>query len=128
MVKSVVNALVENNVNGFKSIKLIHAKWQLPIVKRILINSLFTNQTVDLFKCSDSRCQCCQQILLEKFLYIKKFLLKTKMTCDSRNFICIVICPIYQEQYIGKTRIQNSEIVSEFTSNIFGSLIMKNAR
>ena len=36
LVKSAVNTLVENNVNGFKNIMLIHAKRQPPNLKRIL--------------------------------------------------------------------------------------------
>ena len=65
LVKSGVNTLVENNVNGFKNIRLIHAKRQPPNLKRILTNSLFTNKTVGVFKCSDSSCLCCQQLLME---------------------------------------------------------------
>ena len=38
LVKSGVNTLVENNVNGFKNIRLIHAKRQPPNLKRILVN------------------------------------------------------------------------------------------
>ena len=38
LVKSGVNALVESNVNGFKNIRLIHAKQQPPNLKRILVN------------------------------------------------------------------------------------------
>ena len=44
LVKSGVNKLVENNVNGFKYIRLIHAKRQPPNLKRILTNSFFTNK------------------------------------------------------------------------------------
>ena len=93
LIKSGVNTLVENNVNGFKNIRLIHGKRQPPNLKRILTNSLFTNKTAGLFKCSDS---CCQQLLLEisyTFKNVgKQFFLKTKMTCDSRNLIYVVIC------------------------------------
>ena len=64
LVKSSVNTLVENNVNGFKNIRLIHVKRQPLNLKRILTNSLFTNKTAGVFKCSDSRCLCCQQLLL----------------------------------------------------------------
>ena len=64
-LKSGVNILVENNVNSFKNIRLIHAKRQPPNLKRILTNSLFTNEIVGVFKCSDSRCLCYQQLLLE---------------------------------------------------------------
>ena len=56
LVKSGVNTLVENNVNVFKNIKLIHAKRQPPNLKRILKNFLFTNNTTGLFKYSGSRC------------------------------------------------------------------------
>ena len=62
LVKSAVNTLVENNVNGFKNIMLIHGKRQSPNLKRILTNSLFTNKTTDVFKCLDRRCLCCQQL------------------------------------------------------------------
>ena len=97
LVKSGVNTLIENNVNDFKSIRLVHAKRQPPNLKRILANSLFTNKRAGAFKCSDSRCLCCHQLLLEiSFTFKdvgKQFFLKTKMTCERRNLIYIVICP-----------------------------------
>ena len=65
LVKSGVNALVENNINGYRNIRLIHAKRQPPNLKRILTYSLFTDKTVGVFKCLDTRCLCCQQLLLE---------------------------------------------------------------
>ena len=49
MVKSVANTQVENNVNSFKNITLSHAKRQPPNLKRILANSLFTNETASVF-------------------------------------------------------------------------------
>ena len=102
LVKSGVNTLVENNVNGFKKIKLIHAKRQPPNLKRIIRNSLFTDKTADVFKCSNSRCLCCQQLLLRisyTFKNIgKQFFLKMRMTCDSRNLIYVVICPKSKEE------------------------------
>ena len=51
LVKSGVNAPVENNVNGFKNIKLIHAKRQPANLIQILANSLFTSKTDGVFKC-----------------------------------------------------------------------------
>ena len=39
LVNSGVNTLNENNVNGFKNIRLIHGKQQPPNLKRILTNS-----------------------------------------------------------------------------------------
>ena len=114
MVKSGVNTLVENNVNDFKNIRLIHAKRQLPNLKKILTNSLFTNKTAGIFKCSDSRCLCCQQLLLEVSYTFenvgKEFFLKTKLTCDSRNLIYIVICPTCKEEQISETGIGNSKL------------------
>ena len=65
LIKCGVNTLVETYVNGFKNIRLIRPKRQPPNLKRILTNSLFTNETAGVFKCSDSRCLCCQQLLLE---------------------------------------------------------------
>ena len=109
MVKSGVNTLVENHVNGFKNIRLIHAKRQTPNLKKIWTNCLFTNKTAGVFKCSDSRCLCCQQLLLAityTFKIVgKQFFLKRKMTCDSRNLIYVVICLICKEEFIGKTEI-----------------------
>ena len=97
LLKSGVNTLVENNVNGFKNIRLIHAKRQPPNLKRILTNSLFKNKTAGVFNCSKRRCLCCWQLLLEisyTFKNVgKQFFLKRKMTYDSRNLIYVVICP-----------------------------------
>ena len=82
LVKSGVNTLVENNVNGFKNIRLIHAKRQPPNLKRIFTNSLFANKTAGVFKCempiiqmpvADSRCLCCQQLLLVISYTFKNF-------------------------------------------------------
>ena len=113
MVKSGVNTQVENNADGFKNIKLIHAKREPSNLKRIATNSLFTLKTAGVFKCSDSRCQCCQQLLLEISNTFKnvgeKFFLKTKMTCDSRNLIYVVI-PTHKEEYIGETGTGDSKL------------------
>ena len=91
-----VNTLVENNVSGFKNISLTHLK-QPPNLKRILMNILFTNKIVGVFKCSDSRCLCCQQLLLETSYAFenvgKQFFFKKEMMPDSRNLIYVVICP-----------------------------------
>ena len=118
LVKSGRNTLVENNVNGFKNIKLIHAKRQPPNLKRNLTNSLFTNKTAGVFKCSESRCLCCQQILLEisyKFKNVgKQFFFKTKMTCNSRNLIYVFIWPTCKEEYIGETVIGNTKVRDRF--------------
>ena len=57
LVKSGVNKLIENSVNGFKNISLIYAKRKPPNLKRILTtsNSLFTNKIAGIYKCSDGR-------------------------------------------------------------------------
>ena len=95
LVKSGVNTPAENNINGFKNIRLIQAKRQPPNLQRIFTNSLFTNKTAGIFKCSEN--------------VGKQFFLKTKMTCDSRNLIYIVICPTCKEECIGETGIDNSK-------------------
>ena len=114
LVKSDVNTLVENNVNDFKNVRLIHAKRQPPNLKRILTNSLFINKAAGVFKSSDSRCLCYQQLLLEisyTFKNVgKQFILKTKMTSDSRNLIYVVICPTYKKEHIGETGIGDSKL------------------
>ena len=114
LVKSGINALVENYVNIFKNIRLIHTKRQPPNLKRILTNSLFTNNITGVFKCLDSRCLSCQQLLLE-ILYTfknvgKQFFLKRKITCDSRNLTYVLICSTCEEQYIGETIIGDSKL------------------
>ena len=113
LIKSGVNTLVENNVNGFKN-RLKHAKRQSPNLKINLTNAFFTNKTAGVFKCSDTRCLCCQQLLLEisyTFKNVgKQFFLKTKMTCDSRNHIYVVICPTCKKEYIGETGIGDSKL------------------
>ena len=60
------------------------------------------------------QCLCCQQLLL-KISYTfknvgKQFLLKTKMTCESRNLIYVVICPTCKEEYIGETGTGDSKL------------------
>ena len=114
MIKSGVNTLVENNVIGFKKIRLIHTKRQPPNLKRNLTNSLFTNKIAGVFKCSDSRCLCCQQHLLEISYTFKdvgkQFFLKMKMTCASRNLIYVFICPTCKEEYIDETGIGDSKL------------------
>ena len=114
LVKSGVNTLIENNVNGFKDIKLIHAKRQPPNLKRLLTQSLFTSQTSGVFQCSDNRCNCCQHLLLKDSYTFKnsdkQFSLKCKMTCDSRNLIYVVICPTCKEEYIDETGIGESKL------------------
>ena len=40
----------------------------------------------------------------------KQLFLKTKMTCDSRSFIYVVICPTCKEEYIDETGIGDSKI------------------
>ena len=57
----------------------------------------------------------------------KQFFLKTKMICDSRNLIYVVICPTY----IGETETGNPKLIEGlgYTGNIFDSLKnMKNLR
>ena len=116
LVKSGVNTLIENNVNDFKSIRLVYAKRHPPNLKRILANSLFTNKIAGAFKCSDSRCLCCHQLLLEiSFTFKdvgKQFFLKTKMTCERRNLVYIVICPtlVNPEQAISNSEIYRKHI------------------
>ena len=114
MLKSGVNTLVENKVNGFKNIRLIHAKRRPPNLKRILTNSLFTNKTAGVFKYSDSRCLFCERLLVEiSYMFKnvgKQLFLKAKMACDRRNLIYVVICPACKEEYIGETGIVDSKL------------------
>ena len=113
LIKTSVKTLENNNVNGFKNINLIHAKRQPPNLKRILTKSLFTNQEPGVFKCRDSRCHCCQHLYLGEsytFKMGKKFILKNRMTCDSKNLIYVVTCSTCQEEYIGETGIGETKL------------------
>ena len=40
----------------------------------------------------------------------KQFSLKSKMTCESKNLIYVVICPTCKEEYIGETGIGDSKL------------------
>ena len=77
-------------------------------------NFLFTNKTAGVLKCSESRCLCCQQPLLEISYTFRNFgnqlFLKAKMTCDSRNLIYVAICSTGKEEYIGETGIGDSKL------------------
>ena len=77
LLKSGVNTLVKNNVNCFKNIKLIHAKLHPPNLKRTFTITSLISKTAVVFKCSDSRCLCCQQLLLESFYSFKNVHKKT---------------------------------------------------
>ena len=61
-----------------------------------------------MFSCGDKRCECCSYLLIYDHYTFKNvqitFKIKTRFTCDSFNFICIVLCDTYKEEYIGETR------------------------
>ena len=65
-IKNSVEFLKRNNVPGFKSIKLINRKRQPPNLKKMLTKTKFSNEEVDVKKCQDSRCECCESLLLSK--------------------------------------------------------------
>ena len=58
-------------------------------------------------KCNDSRCECCNYLLLtNKYTFKnvqKTFFLKSEMSCDSSNLIYVIICSSCGEEYIGET-------------------------
>ena len=100
-------------------------------LQRLIYKQLPYLQTAGVFKCSESRCLCCQQLFLEISYtfenFGKQFFLKMKMTCDRRNLM-YVINPTCKEEYIRETGIGDSKLQDRagYTGNKFDNLDMKN--
>ena len=109
MIKNAVETLKSNNVVGFKNINVIHGRRQPPNLKRILTSAEFSsknNAENGVFKCGKN-CKCCDSLLTQKSYTFKnvnqEFVVKSRMDCNSSNFIYVVICPTCKEEYIGET-------------------------
>ena len=105
--------LVQTKVNDhIKDIRLIHEKWQLPNLKRIL--TFFAIQTSGVFQCTDNICQCCQHLIIQSCFTLKniskQFFLKNRLSCDSRNLIYVAKYPTCKEENIGETGIGESRL------------------
>ena len=83
-IEDSVEVLKRNNVPGFESLKIIGIK-----------------------KCQDTRCECCNSLLLSKEYTFKNgnktFTLKTSISYISFNVIYVLICSGCLEEYIGET-------------------------
>ena len=106
-IKSSVNCLKNNNVSGFHNIKLIQSKRQSPNLKKLLTKAEFGEVLSGTFNCSDTRCECCNYLLINDHYTFKNdqitLKLKNRLTCDSFNLIYVVICDTCKEEYIGET-------------------------
>ena len=119
MLKSGVNTLVKNNVNGFKNIKLIHPKLHPLNLKRTFTITSFTNKKLVYSNAQTAGSYAvnnfCLKVFIHLKMFIKKLFLKTKMTCDNRNLIPVVICQTCKEEYIGETGIGDSQLRDRVT-------------
>ena len=120
-IQNTVKTLKNNRVKGFENVKLIHGRRQAPNLKRLLTSSEFKSQDPEfgVFKCGDTRCKCCEHLLLEKKHIFKnvnrEFILRSKITCSSSNLIYVVICPTCKEEYIGETGINATNLRKRVT-------------
>ena len=100
MARRICTIVENNSLKNEQNIRLIYTKRQSPNLKGILTNSLLTNKTAGVFKCSESRC-----------LNVgTQFFQKTVMTCDSRNLVSAVLCPTCREEYIGENGTGDSKL------------------
>lgn len=71
-------------------------------------------QISEIFHCTDSTCQCCENIMLQSSYTFKNtnklIFLKSRMTCDSRNLIYLVNCSTCKERFIGEIGILESRL------------------
>ena len=57
----------------------------------------------------------CLKVFIHLKMFIKKLFLKTKMTCDNRNLIPVVISQTCKEECIGETGIGDSQLRDRVT-------------
>ena len=106
-IKSSVIYLKINNVSGFHNINLIQSKRQPPDLKKLLTKAEYGEVLLGTYNCSGKRCECCNYLLINDHYTFKSvqitFKLKNRFTCDSFNFMYVVICNKCKEEYIGET-------------------------
>ena len=88
---------------------IINSKRQPKNLKRILTKSKFDSQgeTPGVRKCRRSRCKTCPDLIEGTNITFnngKKFLVKTNMTCISKNVVYSIICTKCNDFYIGQTK------------------------
>ena len=106
-IKSLVNCLKNNSISSFHNIKLVQSKHQPPNLKRLLTKAEYGEVLPGTNNCNDKRCECGNCLLINDHCTFKNiqntFKLKNCFTCDSFNFIYVVICDKCKEEYIGET-------------------------
>ena len=114
MIDKSVECLKQNKVDSFENLRVIKSKRQAPNLKKILIKVEFSQKQVEVFKCSDKRCECCASLLLGNSYTFKNvdktFNLKAHFSCDSSNLLYIVICPTCGEEYTGETGVGKTKL------------------
>ena len=94
--------------NIFANKKLIQSKRQPPNLKNILTQAKFcTLNKQCVSKCNSPRCQLCEIIIQGDYFRFKNvnynFLIKSHMTCDTRNCVYVIECTGCYKYYIGET-------------------------
>ena len=106
-IKAAFETLKTNKIPGFTNLQLIKSLRQAPNLKRMLTSAAFSTKKAMVQKCGDSRCLCCQYLLLADHHVFKqtgfRFELKSSMSCNSFNLIYAIICAGCLEEYIGET-------------------------
>ena len=86
--------------------RLIYSKQQPANLKKLLTKVEYSNEEVGVRKSQDLQYKFCKSLLLSKdyaFKNVNKtFTLKTLMSCNSFNFIYVLICSGCLEEYFGK--------------------------
>ena len=87
---------------------IIKSKRQPNNLKRLLTKAKFTDihELPKISKCNRPNCGVCEHLITEnKFVFQcgKTFNVKTTMSCEVRNLICVIRCGECQEEYIGET-------------------------
>ena len=86
-IKISLNCLKNNNVSSFHNIELIQSKRQSPNLKKQLTKAEFGEFLSGTFNCSDKRCECCNDLLINDQYTFKNvqitFKLKNRFICDS---------------------------------------------
>ena len=114
LIKSSIECLKHNKVDGFESVKVIHSKRQAPNLKKLLTKAEFSSTLPSVKKCDKATCKCCDNLQLGTTHKFKNtnytFTVKSSFNCDSSNLIYVLTCPTCKEEYIGETGIGKTKL------------------
>ena len=96
--------------NVMKDVKLIKSKRQPRNLKKILTQAKFedSESTPQISKCNRPRCKICPIIIQGEKIHFsatdEDFIVKSNLTCESRNVVYVLNCSNCNDQYIGSTK------------------------